>query len=84
MTLRANIWQYLLGKPRQLSRLIGTAEADHDRLRAGGNKRLEPCNTLFRRAGAETVLSRLHLVRYTIIVFNEGAQLAFCLDDIGD
>ena len=43
-----HMWQNIFGKACKLSCLIGTAEANHDRLRAGGNKRLEPCNTVFR------------------------------------
>jgi hypothetical protein len=36
------MWQNLSGKPHQLSRLIGTPEADHESLCPGSNERLEP------------------------------------------
>src|SRR5262249_55423171 len=75
--------QNLLGKPYQLSRLIGTAEADHDSLCSRSNKNLEPCRAVFRRACAEAVPSCLHLVGDTVVAFNERAQLAFRLRAIG-
>jgi len=75
--------QNVSGKPHQLPGLIGTSEADHDTLCAGSNKRLEPCDAMFRRARTETVPSRLLLIRDPVVAFNERAQFAFCLDDIG-
>src|SRR5262245_36478335 len=62
---------------------MGTTDADHDRFRPGGAKRFEPCDAVLRRAGTEAVPSGLHLVRDAVVAFNERAQLAFCLDDIG-
>src|SRR5262245_2790966 len=78
-----HMWQNLPGKPRKLSFLIGTSESDHDTLCPGNNERLEPSNAMFRRARAEAVPSRLHLIRNSVVTFNERAQLAFRLGDIG-
>src|SRR5918995_1593810 len=77
------MWQNISGKPRQLSGLIGTPEADHDSLCPSSTKRLEPCDALFRRARTETVPTRLLLIRNPVVAFNERAQLALCLDNIG-
>src|SRR5262245_22281404 len=76
-------WQNLSVKPFHLSRLIGTAEANHDSLCPRSNKRLEPCGAVFRRACAEAVSSCLHLIRNPVVAFNERAQLAFRLRAIG-
>src|SRR5262249_9062644 len=72
-----------LGKPYQLSRLIGTPEADHDRLCPRSNKRLEPGDAVLRRAGTEAVPSCLHFIRNPVVAFDECAQLAFRLRAIG-
>src|SRR5262245_36759861 len=53
----SNVRQNLSGKPHQLSRLIGTAEANDDGLCSGSDERFEPCDAVFRRARTEAVPS---------------------------
>src|SRR6266446_6235720 len=71
--------QHVLDTPLQLTKLIRSPKAEHQRLCPSSDKSIEPGSTALGRAGTQALLACHHVVWGAIVAFDKGLHLSLSL-----